>query len=93
MLSVLYAQNRCGITAKRVVIDSHWVNSQNRKLAPKAIWSINIYFESKNQFRLDHSGISKMSVREICPWLSVGKLVYFLDGEISSESPHNISKT
>lgn len=73
--SLEYSNQKFGIKAGRMGINSDWINAQDGRLSPTAVEGMNAWFAPDKNWKFSVWGIGRMSVRGSSEWLSVGETV------------------
>jgi len=74
-LSLTYSKTNWGISAGRMAINTDWINGQDGRLSPTGIEGANVWFSTKDKWKISAWGIGAMSVRGTSEWLSVGESI------------------
>ena len=73
--SLEYSNQKFGIKAGRMGINSDWINAQDGRLSPTAVEGVNAWFAPDKNWKFSIWGIGRMSIRGSSEWLSVGETV------------------
>ena len=74
-ISLEYSNQKFGIKAGRMGINSDWINAQDGRLSPTAVEGVNAWVAPDKNWKISAWGIGRMSIRGSSDWLSVGQTV------------------
>lgn len=73
--SLAYSQEKFGVKAGRMGINSDWVNAQDGRLSPTAVEGVHAWYAPNTLWKFSGYGIGRMSIRGSSQWMEVGGTV------------------